>query len=174
MLEIKLSGDSAIEYIDHMSKRDMLIGLLTNKVDDLEATIVDLESKNTKLTLELANTVIASATKPSSGVLNDTEKLKGIRSGEIDTVTGNLFNQPMKVFNHSPFKEEKPTYVSGTWTQGDLDLIEARMHKSDINKDRTLNEIAKALGREKEAVRAKLTSLGIQVKQGMCYFSEDL
>lgn len=175
MLEIKLTGAEAQAYLDKENAKDALIEKLEIQLAELQLAVIPIPM--------------------SARVQHDTDVIKGLDPKRPSFVqkTLDLFTSKEKEspFKHvSEYKNEKNLsgeigrviynddrarvdgYIVGTYTQGDLAIIEARMEKNPTNQDRSLKSIAGALGRKPSSVRDKLKQLNIKVSKGMCYYKD--
>ena len=182
MIEINLTGVEAVKYVD--LKRTLELREL--EIAKLNKVIADLNQDDTKVKL---------ASPVSSQVQKAVELLNDLKESAVDVVVSkepsfikksftNLFCKPDVI--EQPEQEEcaiiydadvplnifgKP-YVMGKWTESNVNMIKARLELPYANKDRRLDIIALGLNRPIKAVRSKLTSLGISVKNGICYIKE--
>lgn len=153
MIEIKLIGEDALQYIQNEKTGDAQYSDLLGQVDVLRKTNINLI---TSLAEVVAKYNDLKDTTASSKVVRDTELVKDIVKPSFATST--------------KLTEIVPT--TGSYSLGDLALIEARMKKPSTNQDRSLKNIAGALGRHVNPVRSKLLSMDIVVRQGMCYYKD--
>ena len=139
MIEIKLTGTDAQEYLDGETTKDRYIEKLLQQMEDIQCAVVPSTA--------------------SVRVRHDTDLIKG-----LDIKKPSFANKDIPTTENPATSS-----ITGAYTQDDLKLIYARLQKPATNKDRSLESIAGALGRKPKSVRDKLKNLGVNVVKGMCY-----
>jgi hypothetical protein len=147
MIEIKLMGEDAAQYIRNERVTDMNVQALieeNNKLKQLYTTQTEV--------LKQAEAYIAQLEKAnvSQRVKDDTEKAKAMSS--------------------SPFVKPLPKPnlpKSGTkWTVAELKAIEYALGRPEGEGNRKLSHLCNVLTRSEGAIRAKLNEIGVSIKNG--------
>ncbi|MCK5536022.1 MAG: hypothetical protein KAI79_04300 [Bacteroidales bacterium] len=143
MIEIKLTGIDAEEYLkQHTPDTQALATALQTATEYID--LLEKQRNDIKATTH-------------TKVDKDIEIIKEIETSVKDT--------PKPKFMTS----NKLVAKSGTWTQIELNVIQAAMEKDEHTAGRTLDLLLNKLSRTESAIRSKLNTLGIVVKKGVLH-----
>ena len=174
MIEITLSGDEALQYIQNEKNEEARFSMLFQEHTELReaSTIIGsrfvalqekydalLASTNTMATFDKAIDLAK-----SSRIEHDTELANDIESERPKFAKDTI---PQKTV--TDLNKKLDIFVTGTWTPEEVANIMSRLRLNTTNQDRSFKTLALSLNRSDGSLRAKLSSLGIYTKKGIIY-----
>jgi len=153
MLEIKLTGTEAVDYLCKESSTMVKFNALQKAYD--------------KLYEKYERSKVSQVEETSHHIEDQSQLLKDVKTSKPGFV---------KASSYKEHKKDVPGEIGAivpqgnkTYTQGDLGVIKAALLKSPNNNDRSIQVVAAKLGRTESALRSKLNELGLTTKKNIIY-----